>query len=148
LHGASLQLSGVVGTGVKMVPLRRSGLDALQSGLEHSRLTDPHGAGQHDVIESPLFQKQWPLYWSEDERGSFCAYIAEHPDAGEVIPDSGGLRKVRWRRAGSGKSSGVRVIYYKRTADGELILLTLSAKSTTDNLTGQKLKEIRRALES
>ncbi|MTW19891.1 transcriptional regulator [Allochromatium palmeri] len=99
------------------------------------------------VIETPLFQKQWPLYWTEEERGSFAAYIAENPDAGDVIPDSGGLRKVRWRRAASGKSSGVRVIYYTRTTAGELILLTLYAKSKTDNLTGQKLKEIRHALE-
>ncbi|EGV33058.1 hypothetical protein ThidrDRAFT_0736 [Thiorhodococcus drewsii AZ1] len=99
------------------------------------------------VIETPLFQKQWPLYWTEDERGGFAAYIADNPDAGDVIPDSGGLRKVRWRRAGSGKSGGVRVIYYTRTAAGELILLTLYAKSKTDNLTGPKLKEIRCVLE-
>ncbi len=100
------------------------------------------------VIETPLFQKQWPLYWTEDERGSFAAYVADNPDAGDVIPESGGLRKVRWRRAGSGKSGGVRVVYYTRTAAGELILLTLYAKPKTDNLTGQKLQEIRRALES
>ena len=100
------------------------------------------------VIETPLFQKQWPLYWTEDERGSFAAYIADNPGAGDVIPESGGLRKVRWRRPGSGKSGGVRVIYYTCTAAGELILLTLYAKSKTDNLTGQKLQEIRRALES
>jgi hypothetical protein len=48
---------------------------------------------------------------------------------------------------GSGKSGGVRVIYYTRTAERELILLTLYAKSKTDNVTGSKLKEIRRALE-
>lgn len=100
------------------------------------------------VIETPLFQKQWPLYWTEDERGEFAAYMADHPDCGAVIPESGGLRKVRWQRTGSGKSSGVRVIYYTRTLAGELILLTLYAKSRTDNLTGSKLKEIRRALES
>ena len=57
------------------------------------------------------------------------------------------IRKVRWRRAGSGKSGGVRVIYFMRTAAGEVVLLTLYAKSKTDNLTGPKLKEIRRALE-
>ncbi len=106
------------------------------------------GIGEHPVlIETPLFQKQWPLYWTEDQRGSFCAYIAEHPEAGDVVPESGGLRKVRWRRQGSGKSGGVRVIYYTCTAEGELILLTLYAKSKTDNLNGSKLKEIRRALE-
>jgi hypothetical protein len=42
----------------------------------------------------------------------------------------------------------VRVIYFTRTVEEELVLLTLYAKSTTDNLTGAKLKEIRRVLES
>ncbi len=99
------------------------------------------------VVETLLFQRQWPLYWTEEERGTFAAYIAEHPAAGDVVPESGGIRKVRWSRAGTGKSGGVRVIYYTRTAEGELVLLTLYAKSKTDNLTGPKLKEIRRALE-
>ena len=99
------------------------------------------------VVETLLFQRQWPLYWTEEERGAFAAYIAEHPAAGNVVPESGGIRKVRWGRAGSGKSGGVRVIYFTRTAESEVVLLTLYAKSRTDNLTGQKLKEIRRALE-
>jgi hypothetical protein len=99
------------------------------------------------VVETRLFQRQWPLYWTEDDRGAFAAYIAEHPTAGDVVPESGGIRKVRWGRAGSGKSGGVRVVYFLRTSAGELVLLTLYAKSKTDNLTGQKLKEIRRALE-
>lgn len=99
------------------------------------------------VVETLLFQRQWPLYWTEEERGAFAAYIAEHPAAGNVVPESGGIRKVRWGRAGSGKSGGVRVIYFTRTAEGEVVLLTLYAKSRTDNLTGHKLKEIRRALE-
>ena len=47
------------------------------------------------VIESPLFQKLWPLYWSEDERGEFATYISNDPAAGAVIRESGGLRKVR-----------------------------------------------------
>jgi hypothetical protein len=47
------------------------------------------------VIETPLFQRQWPLYWTEEERGAFCAYIAQRPAVGDVVPESGGLRKVR-----------------------------------------------------
>lgn len=100
------------------------------------------------VVETLLFQKQWPLYWSEDERGEFAAYLAAFPDAGDVVPESGGIRKVRWRRAGTGKSGGVRVIYFTRTAEEEIVLLTLYAKAKTDNITGTKLKEIRRALEN
>ncbi len=99
------------------------------------------------VVETLLFQKQWPMYWTEEERGDFAAYIAESPDAGDVVPESGGIRKVRWRRAGTGKSGGVRVIYFMRTLEEEVVLLTLYAKAGTDNLTGAKLKEIRRALE-
>ena len=99
------------------------------------------------VIETPLFQRQWPLYWTEEERGSFAAYLADHSDAGDVVPGSGGLRKVRWKRAGSGKSGGVRVIYFTRLTEGEIVLLTLYAKAKLDNLTGSQMKEIRRALE-
>ena len=100
------------------------------------------------VVETTLFQRQWPNYWTEEERGEFAAFIAENPSAGVVIPESGGIRKVRWKRAGSGKSGGVRVIYFTRNAVGEVVLLTLYAKSKTDNLTGAALKEIRHALEN
>jgi hypothetical protein len=62
----------------------------------------------------PLFQKQWPIYWTEEERGAFSAFISARPTAGVVIPESGGLRKVRWALEGKGKSGGMRVIYFVR----------------------------------
>jgi len=65
-----------------------------------------------------------------------------------VVPRSGGIRKVRWRRAGTGKSGGVRVIYFTRTAEEEVVFLLMYAKAKTDNITGPKLKEIRRVLEN
>ncbi len=99
------------------------------------------------VIETSLFQKQWPNYWTEEERGEFAAYIAESPAAGDVVPGSGGIRKVRWRRAGTGKSGGVRVIYFTRTPEQEVVLLLMYSKAKTDNITGSRLKEIRRVLE-
>ena len=99
------------------------------------------------VVETSLFQKQWPLYWSEEDLGQFAAFIAEHPDAGAVVPESGGIRKIRWGRAGTGRSGGVRIVYFVQAAEGHVVLLTLCAKAKTDNLTGAKLKEIRRALE-
>ena len=100
------------------------------------------------VIETLLFQEQWPLYRSEEERGEFAAHLAQHPNAGDVAPESGGIRKIRWRRAGSGKSGGVRVIDFTRTAEEEVVLPTLYAKSKTDNITGAKLNGIGHALES
>jgi hypothetical protein len=62
------------------------------------------------VVESPLFQKLTPLYWTEVERAEFAAHIALSPEDGFVIRGSGGMRNVRWARAGSGKSGGIRII--------------------------------------
>lgn len=101
----------------------------------------------YTIVEMPLFQSRWPLYWSEEERGTFAAFISANPNAGDVVPATGGVRKVRWGRAGSGKSGGVRVIYFTRNTAGEVILLTLYAKTGISNLSSAKLKEIRRAYE-
>ena len=74
------------------------------------------------VIESPLFSKLWPDYWSEEERGEFVAFIANTPEASDVVPGSGGCRKIRWSRNGAGKRGGVRVIYTTRLSTGALVL--------------------------
>ena len=75
------------------------------------------------VVETPLFSKLVSDYWSEDERAEFASYVAVNPDVGDVVPGSGGVRKVRWSRQGSGKRGGVRVIYFNKRADGEVWLL-------------------------
>ena len=99
------------------------------------------------VVETALFQKQWPAYWTEEERGEFAAELAASPEAGVVIKESGGIRKIRWKRSGTGKSGGVRVIYFTRSEAEEVVLLLIYAKSEIDNIKGPALKEIRRALE-
>jgi hypothetical protein len=100
------------------------------------------------VVESPIFQRLWPRYWDEDERGEFAAFIASNPEVGAVVRGSGGVRKVRWAREGSGKSSGVRIVYLARNELGEVYLLTLYAKSEKSTISAATLKEIRRALEA
>ena len=87
------------------------------------------------------------MYWSEDERGEFATHIAANPEEGDLVRESGGLRKIRWRRPGTGKSGGVRVIYFIRSLQGEVMLVTMFAKGDTENIPVAKLKEIRRALE-
>ena len=101
----------------------------------------------YTVVETSLFQKQWPAYWTEDERGEFAAELAAAPEIGVVAKESGGIRKVRWKRKGTGKSGGVRVVYFIKNEAEEIVLLTLYAKSEIDNIKGPALKEIRRALE-
>ena len=99
------------------------------------------------VVETPLFNKLWPAYWTEDEFGTFCAFVASHPDEGVVVPGTGGVRKLRWGRAGAGKSGGVRVIYVARSQAGELVLLTIYVKSHIETLKASTLKELRDAFD-
>ena len=101
----------------------------------------------YTVIETPLFSRLWPRYWLEEERGAFAAFLSRHPEAGDVIQGTGGLRKVRWSRAGSGKSGGVRIIYFSYLDDGELVLLTMYSKSEHGSLTAKQLLEIKHALD-
>lgn len=98
------------------------------------------------IIESPLFSKLWPDYWTEEERGEFATFIATHPDAGDVIPGTGGCRKIRWSRAGSGKRGGVRVIYTARLNSGAVVLLVIYAKSPQDNIPAHVLRQIAKEL--
>ena len=55
------------------------------------------------VAETPLFARQAEAVWDDDERTEFVTFIAANPEAGDVIAGTGGVRKVRWSRAGTGK---------------------------------------------
>ncbi|MFH0935166.1 MAG: type II toxin-antitoxin system RelE/ParE family toxin [Pseudomonadota bacterium] len=99
------------------------------------------------VIETEDFEKLWPLYWAEKEHDAFVEFIADNPEAGDVVRGSGGVRKVRWSRAGSGKSGGVRIIYFNRLANGEVWLLFIYAKSKRDSIDGSVLKELKNEIE-
>lgn len=84
----------------------------------------------YTVVETPTFSHQWPDYWDEKERDEFVAWLAGSPEAGDVIPGSGGCRKVR--RSRSGKRGGVRVIHYNRLREGLIYLLLIHAKNARD----------------
>ena len=100
------------------------------------------------IIKTPLFASLCQDYWTEDERGVFAAWLAHNPLAGKVVPHSGGVRKVRWSREGTGKRGGVRVIYFNRLAEGEIWLLLIYAKSEYDDIPAHTLKKIKEALEN
>jgi hypothetical protein len=98
------------------------------------------------IIESPIFTKLWPDYWSEDEHGEFSAWVAENPNAGDVVPGSGGIRKVRWVCKSQGKRGGVRVIYFAAPSKGLIWLLTIYAKSNKKNIPAHILKTLKEEL--
>ena len=107
----------------------------------------PYTADMLTVIETPTFSRLAADYWEEDERGEFVAWIAQNPESGDVIPGSGGCRKVRWARKGMGKRGGVRVIYFNRLANGEVWLLLIYAKNIRDSIPGQVLRQIKEEIE-
>ena len=99
----------------------------------------------HTVIETPTFIRTSAEFWSDEETADFVMFIAENPTAGDVIPGTKALRKVRWARKGMGKRGGVRAIYFVRNERGEVVLLVGYAKGNVENLPTEflnRLKEV------
>ena len=86
------------------------------------------------VIETPTFRRTAAAFWSDEEVADFVDFIAEHPDAGDGIPGTRALRKVRWSPPGMGKRGAARVVYFVRNAAGEVVLVVVYAKGSVDNL--------------
>jgi len=99
------------------------------------------------IVETPIFTKQILSTLSDDEYRLFQNMLLERPDAGKVIPGSGGLRKLRWAAEGRGKRGGLRVIYYWFTARGTILLLFIYPKNVQDNLTPDQLKQLKKVVE-
>ncbi|QCI11553.1 DNA-binding protein [Pseudomonas putida] len=94
------------------------------------------------VIETPTFQKNAAKLWTDEERVAFIDWISANPSAGDVIQGADGARKVRWRRAGSGKSGGVRVIYFNLTEDEVVLLIMVYAKAERSNVDPAEISKV------
>jgi hypothetical protein len=94
-------------------------------------------------VETRAFSALARRYLGEDGLMALQAYLMLHPFAGTVIRGAGGVRKVRWGRAGGGKRGGFRVIYYYKVKSGVIWLLTMYAKNEVEVLPSHVLKEIR-----
>jgi hypothetical protein len=90
------------------------------------------------VAETPLFQRQVKKLWSNDEVQTFVDYIARNPEVGDIIPDTGGVRKVRWAREGMGKRGGARIIYFYFHDSAPLWLLLAYAKADRSDMTTEE----------
>ena len=78
----------------------------------------------HTFVELPLFSRYAPDYFDDSELVQLQTYLAAHPTAGDVVPATGGVRKLRWSRPGMGKRGGLRILYYVQEAKGRIWLLT------------------------
>jgi hypothetical protein len=99
-------------------------------------------------IESAVFTKQVQELLSDESYADLQQYLAKCPEAGDVIRDTGGLRKVRWSVPGRGKSGGVRAIYYHVSAQGQIRFLVIYRKGIKDDLNAAEKKALRKLNEN
>ena len=97
----------------------------------------------HTFIELHPFATARDKYLDDDEFSAFQLYLTAHTDAGDVIPHSGGCRKLRWAIEGRGKRGGVRIIYFLRLNAGQIVLVTMYTKNVQDNIDPNLLKRLK-----
>ena len=94
------------------------------------------------IVELPEFQKRATDLLKEEEKVSIINYLAFHPQAGDLMQGTGGIRKLRWSAQGKGKSGGVRVIYYYHNGSVPLFLLTVFGKGEKANLSKSERNDL------
>ncbi len=95
------------------------------------------------VIESPVFARQREALLTEAEYMAIVDQLVANPTAGDVIRDTGGLRKLRVAMGGKGKRGGGRVIYFHVAANSQLRMLLVYAKGVKDDLSVAERKVLR-----
>lgn len=97
-----------------------------------------------ELIETSVFTRQVQATLTDEEYRALQIELIARPEAGPIIPGSGGLRKLRWSMSGRGKRGGVRVIYYLQTAAGKIFLLFMYPKNVRSDLSPTELRTLRK----
>ena len=92
------------------------------------------------VAETQVFVRMAEKIWNGEELAQLIDYLARNPETGDLIPGTGGVRKLRWGRAGSGKRGGARAIYFYHNPGCPLYLLLAYAKARASDLTPDEKK--------
>ena len=102
-----------------------------------------------EFIETPLFTQLLSDYLEDDQYQQLQISLALNPEAGDVLPGTGGCRKLRWRdpRRGKGKRGGLRVIYYHLVRDTQIWLLTLYDKDEVSDLSAKEKRLLKAAID-
>jgi hypothetical protein len=98
-------------------------------------------------VETPAFTADVKALLPDDSYAQLQRELIARPTAGDLIPGTGGLRKIRWRLPGQGKRGGARVIYYWRASHSQILLLAIYGKGSKDDLTAAEKRVLRRMVE-
>ena len=98
-------------------------------------------------VETKLFSRLVVEYLTDEEYLKLQGELIQNSEAGTVVRDSGGVRKLRWAAPGRGKRGGYRVIYYVRRSKKIIWMLTIFPKSEADSIPGHILMRIREEIE-
>ncbi|MCX6940112.1 MAG: type II toxin-antitoxin system RelE/ParE family toxin [Verrucomicrobia bacterium] len=99
-------------------------------------------------VEDEQFTKAADRLLSGDELFALMQKLAAEPEAGDMIPQSGGCRKLRFAARGKGSRGGARVIYFYRSSAGQILLLEIYAKNEKTNLSPNELKVLKQKAKS
>jgi hypothetical protein len=94
------------------------------------------------VAETQAFARATEKIWNDAELAELVDFVAHNPEAGDMIPGTGGVRKLRWTRSGSGKRGGARVVYFYYRPDCPLYLLLAYAKALATDLSADEKKAV------
>lgn len=95
------------------------------------------------VVETPFFLKKAASLLKHDEHEDLITFVGLSPEAGDVVPETGGVRKLRWAGRSKGKRGGMRVIYYFHNETFPVFLLTVYPKNQKANLTKTERNELK-----
>ena len=102
-----------------------------------------------EFIETPAFTRYVSDYPDDEEYRALQRHIGLGPDTGDLMPGTGGFRKLRWadKRRGKGRRGGLRVIYYHFAVAHQIWLMTLYNKNEAADLTPGEKKALKTAIE-
>ena len=92
------------------------------------------------IVETPAYLRAVEEFWDIDTQTEFKNFIGVNFLQGDIIPDTGGLRKIRWKGSGKGKRGGTRVIYYFCDENHPIYLLFAYSKNAQTDLTEHEKK--------